>query len=123
MATIAKSELEQILDGLQKQGGRIEHGGDNHIRIYPPDGGKPISMAATPSDPRALANYRAAVRRAGMIWPLDPTPVKRKTKPVTIQRLTDDIPLQEDGYPAYVVTAKPRQKTLDRVEEVIRARG
>lgn len=62
--------LGRVLAGLEAQGCRIEQTKKGLI-IFFPDGVHSTSVHWTPSDHRAMANFRATVRRYGCEWPLD----------------------------------------------------
>lgn len=58
--------LRPLYDAAKAAGWRIELTGGDHVRWYPPDGGRPVVSALTPSDHRAAKNTRAYLRRSGL---------------------------------------------------------
>ena len=64
----AKKETKEIIREAEKQGWRVEPTKKGHIRFYAPDGVNVVHAAGTPSDPRAIANLVAQLRRYGFRW-------------------------------------------------------
>jgi hypothetical protein len=60
-----RKEVEQILSKLQRQGWTISFTANTHMRCAPPDPDKPIVFGSHCEEPRALANFRATLRRSG----------------------------------------------------------
>ncbi len=58
------SNARKFVRSLQREGWSWEYNGSGHIKLTSPEGMK-LTMAATPSDQRALKNVRAQVRRIG----------------------------------------------------------
>jgi len=62
---MANKDLKEILEALEAQGWRIEHGG-KHYRAFPPDRTKPmVTIQTTPSGKRWKQNLIALLRRSG----------------------------------------------------------
>ena len=68
--TLKGQELNQLLDGLEAQGCRIQEASVGY-RIYPPNGHKIMTLHLTLSDGRGMKNLRSEALRAGLTWPLD----------------------------------------------------
>lgn len=62
-----KREMNQLVTRLARAGWRIVVAGSGHLKAYPPDGGRFVTLSKTPSAgrSRAMTNTRAALRRAG----------------------------------------------------------
>lgn len=60
------TDLEALLREAEKQGCRVQQGGNNHWKIYAPNG-TIIVTGSTPSDHRSVLNTRARLRRAGVV--------------------------------------------------------
>lgn len=58
-------DVRDLLARLRAQGWEIRQARSGHYRAAPPDGGRAVTVPATPSDPRALLNCRADLRRLG----------------------------------------------------------
>jgi hypothetical protein len=58
------AELKKLVREARAAGWRLEVNGGGHFRLHGPPGTRPITMAATPSDRRAIDNARAVLRRA-----------------------------------------------------------
>jgi hypothetical protein len=56
------TEAGKLLRSLKRQGWKHEQRGNGHILLISPNG-QTLTMAATPSDHRALKNVMADVRR------------------------------------------------------------
>lgn len=56
-------DVQQLLKRLRRQGFRVWFGGSGHYRVS--RGPHTITLAATPSGRRSLANARAQLRRIG----------------------------------------------------------
>lgn len=58
------------MDGLVQAawdgGAWCERAGNKHVKVYPADGSRMITIPSTPSDHRTFANKRAQLRRAGI---------------------------------------------------------
>jgi len=59
-------DFRKVIRHLKGLGWQAEYG--KHIKLTCPDGST-VTVAATPSDHRALANFVSQVRRAGVTWP------------------------------------------------------
>lgn len=64
-ARFAGKRARPLVRAALAQGWRVEVTGGNHLRLLPPHG-RPVFMAATPSDHRSVLNARATLRRAGL---------------------------------------------------------
>lgn len=64
-----KSQLREIIKGLEAQGARVKETSDGWQILCP--NGDIVTMHRTPSDHRALRNTRSRIKRAGLTWPLD----------------------------------------------------
>ena len=61
-------DLRVIIEALIEQGWRFEKSGSGHIKGFPPDKTMPmVTMAATPSDHRAIKNIKSYIRKSGGI--------------------------------------------------------
>jgi hypothetical protein len=67
---LPKEYREVALDLTDNQGWRYTKG-KKHGMLYPPDKTQdPVTVSTTPStNPRALKNFIAQVRRSGGVWP------------------------------------------------------
>lgn len=65
---IRSKRVRDLVRKARALGCSIEWGGNGHVLIHPPDGGKPTWVSATmeDKDPRAYLNARASLRRAGV---------------------------------------------------------
>ena len=70
------SDLDKLLQQLQRAGWRVVKTRGGHWKVYSPDGQAQVVTSGTPSDRRALANFRAQLKRAGY-----KPPVGRPRKP------------------------------------------
>lgn len=68
--TLSSKDRKRLLDGLEAQGCRIESATVG-FRIYPPNGGKILTLHLTLSDSRGMKNLRSEALKAGLKWPLD----------------------------------------------------
>jgi hypothetical protein len=66
-------DQRQLVRDCLRQGWTWQARAKGALALFPPDGGAPVFMHGTPSDRRGLANYRAALRRAGY---RDPAAIK-----------------------------------------------
>lgn len=61
-----KKRVKEITKQAEREGWRVATTGGGHLRFIPPDKSQPIvHAAATASDPRAVANLEADLRRSG----------------------------------------------------------
>ena len=59
--------LNELIQAAVDQGWRHEMSGGSHHRLIPPDKTKPILVTgSTPSDHRAILNFRSSLRRHGV---------------------------------------------------------
>lgn len=58
-------EIKSLVNTLTKQGWSVEQGGSGHYKAKNPEGSTMVTMPATPSDPRSVANTIADLKRAG----------------------------------------------------------
>lgn len=65
---IRDSRIADLVDLAEQRGWTVRLGGNGHLLVYPPDGGKPVSVSMTlnSKEPRAWLNTRAAFRRGGL---------------------------------------------------------
>lgn len=68
--TLSSKELTSLISGFESQGCRVQQTPDGY-RIYPPNGGKILTLHLTLSDHRGLLNFRSAAKRVGLRWPLE----------------------------------------------------
>lgn len=62
----AKPAIEKVLRQVEAQGARVRPTRGGHWVVYPADRSHPpIYMSGTPSDHRALKNWKAHLRRSG----------------------------------------------------------
>lgn len=74
---LSSKQVKQLLSGLEDQGCTVESNGEGY-RIYPPNGGKILTLHLTLSDNRrGMLNLRAEARRLGLRWPFDKTGKKK----------------------------------------------
>lgn len=59
-------EVRRLIRFAIKLGWTVEVTGSGHLKWKPPDGSPFVVSSRTPSDPRALQNLRAYLRRAGL---------------------------------------------------------
>lgn len=60
-------DLDALIQLAWEAGWRVERGGDEHIKVWPPDPkGRIISVPQTPSRQRTLGRMRSAFRSAGL---------------------------------------------------------
>ena len=64
---MVNKELRKLLAEAEQQGWRVQRG--RHVKLYAPDGVTVVTVAATPSDHRWLANTVSRMRKAGFKWP------------------------------------------------------
>jgi hypothetical protein len=60
-----RKDLRRLAAEAQRQGWSVEKTGGGHLKWVAPSGAR-VYTASTPSDPRAFANVRAMLRRAGL---------------------------------------------------------
>jgi predicted RNA binding protein YcfA (HicA-like mRNA interferase family) len=70
------SDLDKLLQQLQRAGWRVTKTRGGHWKVWSPDGKAAVVTSGTPGDRRALANFRAQLKRAGY-----KPPVGRPRKP------------------------------------------
>jgi hypothetical protein len=61
-----RKDLTQLVREARGAGWNVNVTPGGHLRFRAPEGGEPIFAASTPSDPRALANLRAHLKRRGL---------------------------------------------------------
>lgn len=66
----SKAQLQAILRDLERQGCRLRESKKGTV-VYFTNGRDSYTVHYTTSDWRAMRNFRAAVRRAGLVWPGD----------------------------------------------------
>lgn len=67
---IPKEYREIVNYQIDRHGWRYDATGKKHPVLYPADVAQPaLRVPTTPSDQRALRNFRAGVRRCGGTWP------------------------------------------------------
>lgn len=59
-------DFRHVLQKLQAMGVRMEKRRSGHIVVYPPNGSSPVFTSGTPSDHRALKNFKSNLRKAGI---------------------------------------------------------
>ncbi len=60
-------DFRELFDKATTAGWRVERTGGNHVRLLSPDRSvPPVITSSTPSDPRAIKNLRAMLRRYGL---------------------------------------------------------
>lgn len=67
MQHMTKREISRLIRGFEKQGVRIRVTGKGWV-LYLPDG-TTACFHRTPSDRRAMLNFRARIERSGLAWP------------------------------------------------------
>lgn len=60
-----RRDLKDIIARVKRAGWAVLYTGGGHLKLCPPQGGA-IFTGSTPSDPRALRNLRAHLKRAGL---------------------------------------------------------
>lgn len=83
-----QSDIEKVLRGLQEQGCTFRKSKLGY-RVKFPSGDSHTFSAST--EPRAMMNQRAVVRRQGLVWPLDP-PAKTPKLPSPAAKATIPTP-------------------------------
>lgn len=68
--TLNTKDLKKLLTGFTNQGCTVKACTDGY-RVFPPRGGKIMTIHLTLSDVRGMKNLRAEARRNGLSWPLD----------------------------------------------------
>ena len=58
----AGKDLRELARQLERQGWRREHH-RGHVKLWPPDGGRPLVLSVTPSRSKALLLAKADLRR------------------------------------------------------------
>ena len=64
--SVRNSDLDLMIGAAWAAGWWCERAGNNHVKCYPPDGGRMIPVPSTPSDWRTISNKRGHFRRAGL---------------------------------------------------------
>lgn len=59
-------ETNQLIAAAMSQGWRYEESRRGHVRLYSPDGKTIVGHSGTPSDFRAMRNFRSRLKRAGV---------------------------------------------------------
>lgn len=84
MNTELPRDLESLLRVIKLNGWRIDYSRRGHIRIYDSKGHHAATTSGTPSDYRAVKNFRADLKRAGLKPMVDPF-TKAISKPDTTE--------------------------------------
>ncbi len=58
--------LDKMVEAAWKAGWHCRKTGKGHVFCYPPDGGRMVDVANTPSDHRTVPNTRSYFRRTGL---------------------------------------------------------
>jgi hypothetical protein len=64
--TVKNTHLDELVALAWEAGWWCVRGGNKHVKCYPPDGGRMISVASTPSDYRTYKNTKSKFRRGGL---------------------------------------------------------
>jgi len=64
---VGDKALNEMITTAWAQGWWCEKTGSGHVMCYPPDRGRMVLVASTPSDHRTIPNTRSALRRSGLI--------------------------------------------------------
>lgn len=64
-----QKDMKQLCAVAEKQGFRVSHTRKGHVRFLPPNGGRIVIGASTPSDVRSMKNLRASLQRVGLQLP------------------------------------------------------
>jgi hypothetical protein len=64
--TLRNKAMNQLVKLAWDAGWWCERGGKQHIKCYPPNDSRMITIPSTPSGSRAYANRLAALRRGGL---------------------------------------------------------
>lgn len=67
--TITNALVRQLARLAQDHGWTVRRSGSGHFKFIPPNGERAVTVPATPSDKRSLANSIAQLRRAGLPIP------------------------------------------------------
>jgi hypothetical protein len=59
-------QLDAMVERAWKAGWWCRYAGSGHVVCYPPDEGRMVDVANTPSDHRTVPNTRSYFRRAGL---------------------------------------------------------
>lgn len=60
-------DFSELIDLAEQRGWRVKDCANNHKQLLSPDGEKIVTVGSTPSDRRALMNFTADLRRAGLV--------------------------------------------------------
>jgi hypothetical protein len=63
---LADGDMDSLVEAAWRAGAHCELGGNGHMKVYPLDGSRLVTIPATPSDHRTYQNKRSALRRAGI---------------------------------------------------------
>jgi hypothetical protein len=63
---LANGEMDFLVEAAWNAGAHCELGGNGHMKVYPQNGSRMITIPATPSDHRTFQNKRSALRRGGI---------------------------------------------------------
>lgn len=64
--TLSDGEMDSLVAAAWNAGAKCIRAGNNHVKVYPANGNRMITIPATPSDHRTFQNKRSALRRAGI---------------------------------------------------------
>lgn len=59
-----RGDAKKAISVLESLGWRVAGGGGKHYRCFPPDGGKPVAVTCSPTDPRAAWYFQKLVNKA-----------------------------------------------------------
>jgi hypothetical protein len=62
-----RKEVKELLREAERQGWRVERR-SRHYMLFAPDGKGKVTIASTPSTPRAITHSVARMRRYGFVW-------------------------------------------------------
>ena len=65
MSNDIRKRLNEVRDGAQRQGWRVEWGGAEHLKFYAPNGKDLIVASGSSCSVRGFRNFIARMRRAG----------------------------------------------------------
>jgi hypothetical protein len=63
---VKDKELDAMIETAWNAGWWCRPAGSGHVFCYPPDGGRMVCVANTPSDRRTIPNTRSYFRRSGL---------------------------------------------------------
>jgi hypothetical protein len=63
---LTDADMDFLVEAAWKAGAHCVRAGNKHVKVFPVNGSRMISIPATPSDHRTFQNKRSALRRGGI---------------------------------------------------------